>query len=184
MRIAVSGTHFSGKTTLINAISTKLRDYQIVEEPYYVLEESGYDFSDPPSIEDFEKQLECSTELIKNSPKKALFDRSPIDFLAYALVKAEEDNDQCDMELWQTQIENVISDIDVLIFLPIEYPDAIKLPRSQDQELRSLVDEKLKELILEDSLGFLKDTVILEVSGSVQKRIDLILKFLENSECK
>ena len=126
MRIAVSGTHFSGKTTLINALSTKLHGYEIFEEPYHVLEESGYDFSDPPSIEDFEKQLECSTELIKSSPKKTIFDRSPIDFLAYALVKSEEDHDQCDMESWQTQIENVISDIDVLIFLPIEYPDSIK----------------------------------------------------------
>ena len=180
MRIVVSGTHFSGKTTLINAISTKLRDYEIVEEPYAVLEESGYDFSDPPSIEDFKQQLKCSTELIMNSPKKAIFDRSPIDFLAYALVKAEEDHDQCDMESWQTKIETAISEIDILVFLPIEYPDAIQLPKSEDQKLRSLVDEKLKELILDDSLGFLKDTDVLEVSGSLQNRINLILKFLEN----
>ena len=179
MRIAVSGTHFSGKTTLISSVSDKLRDYQIFEEPYHLLEEDGYAFSDPPSIEDFEKQLECSIELIKSSPKNAIFDRSPFDFLAYALVIAEENHDHCDMETWQTQIEEIISHIDMLVFVPIEYPDSIKLPKSEDRELRYSIDEKIKELILEDSLGCLGDIAILEVSGTLQKRTDMVLNFLE-----
>ena len=55
MRIAFSGAHFTGKTSLIEALSKKFKSYEVFEEPYYVMEEDGYEFSDPPSVDDFEE---------------------------------------------------------------------------------------------------------------------------------
>ncbi len=181
MRIAISGTHFSGKTSLIEVLSSKLNRYEVFEEPYLILEESGYDFSDPPTIEDFEKQLECSVELIEEAPKNAIFDRSPFDFLAYAQVLSENSGDDLDLEAWSEQVEEALPQIDVLFFLPIESPDLIKVPRSEDSDLRYGVDEKLRELILEDSLGLLKDVTVFEVTGSLQKRADFICNVLNRS---
>lgn len=57
MRIAISGTHFSGKSTLVSSLLKQLPSYVSVGEPYHLLEEEGYGFSDPPSVEDFEQQL-------------------------------------------------------------------------------------------------------------------------------
>lgn len=43
MRIAVSGTHFSGKSTLIASLLKQLPQYAAVEEPYILLEEQRYE---------------------------------------------------------------------------------------------------------------------------------------------
>ena len=50
MRVAFSGTHRTGKTTLIKAVHSRVSRYDFVEEPYRLLEEEGYEFSDPPSF--------------------------------------------------------------------------------------------------------------------------------------
>lgn len=179
MRIAISGTHFSGKSTLVDFLSQKLTAYEVFEEPYFILEEAGIEFSDPPAIEDFEEQMECSVDLVKNSPESSLFDRSPIDFLAYAMAISELTNEDFDQDYWVSQIEDALSSIDVIVFTPIETPDRIKVPGSEDKELRSLVDEKLRELVLEDSLGLLKKIKTLEVHGSLDDRVKMVLQFLD-----
>lgn len=42
MRIAVSGAHQTGKTTLIEELSRALPSYGVVDEPYHLLEEEGH----------------------------------------------------------------------------------------------------------------------------------------------
>jgi predicted ATPase len=42
MRIAFSGSHRVGKSTLVDRIAEALPTYTAVEEPYYLLEEEGY----------------------------------------------------------------------------------------------------------------------------------------------
>ena len=51
MRIAVSGTHCSGKSTLLQDFAAAHRDYESVPEPYELLDEP-----------DFRRQLELSVE--------------------------------------------------------------------------------------------------------------------------
>ena len=57
-----------------------MRGYEYFDEPYWILTELGRHFSDPPTIDEFEDQLDYSIQLIKSSSHNALFDRSPIDF--------------------------------------------------------------------------------------------------------
>ena len=47
MRIAVSGTHRAGKSTLVRDLADQLRGYRVVDERYRLLEEEGFEFSDP-----------------------------------------------------------------------------------------------------------------------------------------
>ena len=54
MKIAISGAHHTGKTTLGNQMSTLLTGYSFLEEPYYQLLEDGYEFCAKPSVEDYE----------------------------------------------------------------------------------------------------------------------------------
>ena len=82
MRIAVTGTHLVGKSTLIELVGERLPDYRTIDEPYLLLEEEGYEFASPPSLEDFMEQLRRSMELIEEEDaRNVLFDCRPLDFL-------------------------------------------------------------------------------------------------------
>ena len=168
MRIAISGAHFSGKSTLIAALLKQLPNYTSIDEPYFLLEEEGYEFSNPPSLEDFERQLKHSIAEIKKSGKNTIFDRCPFDCLAYALAVDE----SLDMDDWTQMIEGAIGRLDLIVFVPIE--KRILVPASEDLKLRRDVDELLQEMLLEDSLGILGDTEVLEITGSLSKRVEML----------
>lgn len=182
MRIAVSGTHYAGKSTLIKYFLEQFPEYESFDEPYWILEESGHEFSNPPAIEEYEEQLDFSLSLIKKSTGNTLFDRSPVDFLSYAFVTARENGEEFDTDSWVSKIEEGLSQIDLVLFLPVEDPDIIRVPRSEDQSLRLMVDEKLKELILDDSLGLMQDIDVLEVTGTIQERMRKIRTFLTKAK--
>lgn len=169
MRIAISGTHFSGKSTLIATLLKQFPNFTSVEEPYVLLEEQGYEFSNPPSIEDFEQQLEFSVRSIMESQKNTLFDRCPLDCLAYALALGE-----VDVDSWIQKMDSAIQLLDLIFFLPIEDRNRIPIPVSEDLKLRKKVDENLQDILLNDSLGTLKDIEIIEVMGSVEKRVRMV----------
>lgn len=181
MRIAFSGTHYSGKSALIQALQAEMQGYECFEEPYWILTELGRHFSDPPTIDEYEDQLEYLINLIKESSYNALFDRSPIDFLGYALAVAEENSEEFNNEKWESQIAKILPSLDLIVYLPLEDPDRIPVPASEDKYFRKLVDEKLRELIREDSREIL-NTKVLEVSGTIRERIMKIKKFLRYDE--
>ncbi|HEY5235741.1 MAG TPA: AAA family ATPase [Rhabdochlamydiaceae bacterium] len=174
MRIAISGAHFSGKSTLIASLLEQLPDYTSIDEPYLLLEEEGYEFSNPPTLEDFERQFERSITLIKESGDNTIFDRCPLDFLAYALVTAEVSSleESVDPEEWIQRMDDAVQHLDLIVFVPIE--KRIPVPDSEDLKLRLSVHEKLQEMILEDSLGILGKIEVLEVSGTLGKRVEMV----------
>jgi hypothetical protein len=176
MRIAISGTHFSGKSSLVEALSQALPQYTTIDEPYHLLQEEGYEFAEMPSIEDFELQLERSIESMDEIAPNIIFDRCPADILGYLL--SHTDIEAFDLEEWLPRVQTAIRKLDLLVFLPIEEPDRIVLPLSQDAAYRQRVDEKLKEMILENSFDLEVD--VLEVTGSPKTRVELVLAHIHN----
>lgn len=83
MRIAVSGAHRVGKTTLVETLGRSFPEYELFDEPYYVLEERGHHSSVFPSIQDFKLQFECSVRQLKDSDQNSIIDRCPLDIVAY-----------------------------------------------------------------------------------------------------
>jgi AAA domain len=53
MRVGISGAHGTGKTTLAEALCARLPGHVAADEPYYLLEEQGYEFGLPPSPVDY-----------------------------------------------------------------------------------------------------------------------------------
>jgi predicted ATPase len=177
MRIAISGTHFSGKSSLVQALSEALPQFTIVEEPYHLLQEEGHEFAELPSIEDFELQLERAIEnLDENAPKNVIFDRCPADILGYLLSHI--DVEAFNLEEWLPRVQTAIKKLNLIVFLPIEEPDRIVLPLSQDAAYRQRVDEKLREILQEDILDI--DVDVLEVSGNLQTRVERVLAHIPN----
>jgi hypothetical protein len=174
MRVAVTGTHGIGKTTLIEDFVETHRDYEREEEPYWGLAQQGVAFADGASLPDLEEQLVASAELIlaRAGDANVVFDRCPIDFIAYAEVVGEQQGiDWAPSGKVLRRIEQALAALDLLVFIPLTRPDeisiAIELPK-----LRAKVDARLKSILRDDALGVLEGTGlrVVEISGSRPQR--------------
>jgi hypothetical protein len=163
VRIAFSGAHRVGKSTLIEAIADALGGYTTVDEPYHLLEEDGYEFAHPPSREDFEAQLERSLAALEEGEQDVLFDRCPLDLVAYLTI----DDDEFDPEPLLPRIRTAMGTLDLVVYVPIE--GRVAVPSEEDADYRRAVDDKLRGLLVDDVLGLEMD--ILTVGGDLQSRI-------------
>ncbi|MEP7274548.1 MAG: hypothetical protein ABI882_23865, partial [Acidobacteriota bacterium] len=67
MRVAISGTHSCGKSTLVDEFLLVHPDFTHEPEPYTVLEEDyGEVFAAEPSPEDFFRQLEFNIDRLRS----------------------------------------------------------------------------------------------------------------------
>jgi len=152
--------------------------YTAVDEPYHLMEEDGHEFSHPPSIEDFEAQLERSIDELGEAGGEALFDRCPLDFLAYIAV--HDDAESFDVQAWLPRIRDALETLDLVVYVPIEERDRVAASMSDDDaEMRTAVDEKLRELLVDDpySLGM----SVVEVSGNLQSRVRAVQQQLRQT---
>lgn len=179
MRIAVSGAHRTGKTTLIEELSRALPAYAVVDEPYHLLEEEGHDFAETPCLEDFELQLERSLACIAGSGEDCLFDRCPADLLAYLITHRESDG--FDARRWVSRARNAMRRLDLIVLVPVENPDrVVSGPEEDDWRLR--VDEELQEILLADRWDF--GVEVVEVTGSPRERARQVLAHVADSPAR
>jgi len=180
MRIAVTGTHRVGKSTLIEELGERLPDHRLIDEPYALLEEEGYEFVSPPSLEDFLEQLRRSTELLLDEERansNVLFDRCPLDFLGYLL--AHEDADAFDLEDWLPRARSATQTLDLIVFVPIDEAARIKLPTHEDLFQREQVNEKLAWMTLDDPFDL--GVEVLTVQGRRTERVAQVLRRIARS---
>ena len=171
MKIAFSGAHQTGKTTLIGELAELLTSFIPCDEPYHQLEEEGHVFSEPPALEDYEAQLERAIHSLVGSTGNCLFDRCPFDLLAYLL--SIEESDRFDLNRWMPGVQDAMQQIDLIVFVPVEEPDRIAVGGSDHEALRLRVDEVLREIVLDDqwALGI----PAIEVTGSSGERARQVL---------
>jgi len=171
VRIAFSGSHRVGKSTLVERIAERLRGYTTVDEPYHLLEDDGYEFADPPSLEDFEAQLARSLAALDDAGSDVLFDRCPVDVLAYLLE--HDDANAVDPDRWLEKVRDAVDTLDLLVFVPIEEPDRIALAPHEDARHRRAVHDRLHDLLIDEALGV--DIEVLTVGGDARARIDRVM---------
>jgi hypothetical protein len=152
VRIALSGTHCTGKSTLAEDFVAAHPEYVHEPEPYEWLVEW---YGERP---DFERQLEFSVERWRGHARGAnvIVERSPLDFLAYMRV-----GDGPLFELAARGMEHV----DLLVLLPIE---EIEAPEDEDPELREAMHEQLLELVAA------WDGRTLELHGDRRRRLEAL----------
>jgi predicted ATPase len=168
MRIAVSGTHGVGKSTLIDEFLRVHPEFVYEPEPYAVLvEDYGEVFSAEPCVEDFLRQLEFNLERLgqHDARENVIYERCPLDFLAY--LRALDANVS---ETLRQQISDAMQHLDVIVYLPLD--DA-----SGDDEfpkLRRAVDRHLSEILTSASV------VVIEAAGSTTQRLRTVENALIN----
>lgn len=127
MRIAISGTHRTGKSTLAEDLTALLRDHILIGEPYHDMAEDGYPFSHPPSLDDFEAQLEHSLVSVTDRAPNVLFDRCPVDFLGY--LATHDDAGRFDVDAWLPRVRAAVRTLDWSCSPPSKPSTASCLPR-------------------------------------------------------
>jgi len=173
MRIAVTGTHGSGKTTLVEDFAAAAPGYELVPEPYWLLVQQGVVFADGPDVAGLEEQLKQSCALLlASSGPDVIFDRCPLDLLAYLdVVSAAEGFEWSPDGKLLKRIEDALATLDLVAFVPLRRPDEITVA-IEYPKLRARVDARLKTMLREDDLGLLADGPrIVEVTGTRQQRV-------------
>jgi hypothetical protein len=178
MRIAVSGAHATGKSTLLGALAATLPNHRISDELYFDLLGAGEVFPNHPGADEYEFLLDRSIEqLLAPLGPNALFDRAPVDYFAYQLAVAGAA--RTDGSQWHRMIAALTS-LDLLVFLPIQDPDPFFCPPSEQPRLRSRVDALLHDILL-GSAGAMP-VPVLEVTGSVEDRLAQVLARIGRSK--
>ena len=178
MRVGISGTHGTGKTTLAEALASRLPGHVTAEEPYYLLEGEGYEFGVPPSAEDYRVMLTRSVLSLSSTPVRrgVIFDRTPLDYLAY-LVAAGFDPAAA---AGPAALRAAFMSLDLLVITPITAETERVLPAAELPGLRAEMNDALLELAYGDPLDALSEVPVVELGGPLDGRPDAVLAALRD----
>lgn len=172
MRIAICGSHATGKSTLLHELKRVRPDFTLIEEPYYRLVDAGHVFNHPPSIEDFEQLFDHAIATSHASHTHSVaFDRSPADYLAY-LTALQPDTTLAERV---ALTHDALATLDLVVFVPIEKRDVIET--TEMPKLRRRVDALLREMLVEQTWGFV--VPVLEVCGTPYERAQMVTDYLD-----
>ena len=168
LRIAVSGTHGVGKSTLIDEFLRVHPDFVHEPEPYTVLvEDFGEEFSEEPNAEDLRRQLEFNIDRLRqHTPEeKVIYERCPVDFLAYIDVL-----EPGSVDALLGPISEAMHNLDLIVYLPLEDGQTIE---SEYPKLQKAVDRRLTKMLLDDDLGIISTRVV-QAKGSTAQRLRVV----------
>lgn len=187
MRIAVSGTHCMGKSTFIDDFIKVHPDYRVESEPYYKLqEESAVELSLEPSLDSLVEQLECSITQVEqcHNDQNVIFDRCPVDFIAYALCALHEESiDIHDNEISESfsEVKEALDSLDLIVFLPITPEHSIEYTED-NPAYRKLADHYFKKIYRDDFYDLFpkyNHPKIIELWGDRATRMKTIQSYLK-----
>ena len=143
MRIVVSGTHASGKSTLVSDFSSGHPEYAVLGDPFDELLDE-FDAAGPAL---FLRQLRiAASRLAAGDEPQLIAERGPLDFLAYLLAWRELGRGGIGSEAIASAARNAaaaMEAVDLLILLPAA---GIRVPEDEDPELREAMQDQLYEL--------------------------------------
>ena len=96
--------------------------------------------------------------------------------MAYARCVA--DAESFDVRVWLPQLREAASALDLIFFLSIEH--RIPVPQSVDDDFRIAVDEKLREILLDNPFDL--EMMVLEIIGTREERVQQVLERLSYPE--
>jgi AAA domain len=180
MRVGISGTHGTGKTTLAQALCARLPGHVAADEPYYLLEAEGYEFGFPPSAEDYRALLARSVRSISSPPLRpgVVFDRTPLDYLAYLAATGAD----LPGEAGAAALRPAFASLDLLAITLITPETEQVLPAAELPRLRAEMNDALLELVYADPLDAWEDIPVLELSGPLDGRLDAVLAALDQTK--
>ena len=170
MRIAVSGTHGVGKTTLIEQFLRVHPEFVHEPEPYVLLaDDYGEEFSAEPCVEDFLRQLEFNLERLGQhaAVENVIYERCPLDFLAYLNVL-----DASSTKTLTNRVSEAMQQLDLIVYLPLDDAPA----NDEFPKLRKAMDQQLSELLTTANI------TVVEATGTTAQRLRTINQWISNTQ--
>ena len=174
MRIAVSGTHGVGKSTLIDEFLRAHPEFTHEPEPYTVMvEDRGEEFSEEPNVDDFRRQLEFNIVRLQElaAETNVIYERCPVDFLAYVDAL-----DPASIDPLLVAVATAMQNLDLIVYLPLAIDQTLQ---SEYPKLQKAVDRRLSAMLLDDELGIITTRVV-EAKGSTAQRLRVVEAALMN----
>jgi len=175
MRIAVSGTHCSGKSTLVEEFLLQHHSYEHEPEAYEALHELSDAFPEP-TAESFFAQLAYHVNRLHlyRQGDRVIFERSPFDYVAYLAAFSSLKRSSADSYLAKQSVSiarDAVRLLDMIVFLPGSEIDAVS--DDEDPTLRDAVDTILEDYLINDALGVLgaSGPYVVQLTGSINARL-------------
>lgn len=186
LKIAFTGSHCTGKTTLLNDIKNALPSEIIVNSVTEVARkiiEKGYPLNMDATIDSYVHYINDQLEEEKNKMNKCdvfISDRTLLDPVAYAMVNSKLPRPYIpqyfiDMmkNVWLMEKGNY----DFYVYFPVEFDLEMDGIRPFDENYRREVDETIEVLLKENGIKYIK------ITGNREKRKKYLLTLIKNSLC-
>ena len=195
MRIAISGSHSLGKSTIVNDWMAQHPGFLREEEPYRALGLYG-----PYEIlfRDASTKLHNGIQLFYNISRihrygnftdDVIFDRAPVDYLAYSQYTANQGSTDIDAAFVESMVPAVresLDHLDILAFVPRseDWPVAMEDDgiRPVDYAYRDEVDAIFKEIYREGRFQVFPEKnspLLVELAGSRETRLSQLQEAID-----
>jgi thymidylate kinase len=159
-KVAVTGAHGTGKTTLISAVFNRLKpEFDVTltaEVPRLFIE----DFGDPTFFQRgnnsfarqtmiLARQIELESHLAQRGHQIILCDRTVVDHWAYTETLFPIDVKTIEGRGWRDMVKRWLDSYKIIVGLPIEFPIELDNVREADEQFQHEIDQKIAALYLE-----------------------------------
>lgn len=187
MRVAVSGSHSTGKSTLIAAFVARCPQYIYEPEAFELLgDDITLTSSEGPDSEGLSALLEYTIPVLASHRQGAsvIFERCPVDYLAYAAATrsmvASERGDFLRVHL--PEVRASISNLDLIVLLPVSSEGPIAARPGENEFFRTRVEDNLRCLLIDDDYDLLQGRdapLVLELSPSPDRQLAELMRQAE-----
>ncbi|MEM9593731.1 MAG: AAA family ATPase [Acidobacteriota bacterium] len=157
VRIAVSGSHSTGKSTLVARFLEQRPGYLSEPEAFEVLGDDITLTSQGPDAEGLADLLGYSISVVESHAPGAavILERSPVDYLAYAAASEALTADEGEGFVLQhlPAVRDSVRGLDLIVMLPVGGAEYVPARPGEDEGFRLRVDECLRRLLVDDDLG-------------------------------
>lgn len=172
MKIALSGAHSQGKTTLLNELvkDGRMQGYACVPSPTRILAAEGFSINESGNAKTQSMIMVQHFKNVTTFNLNALYDRCALDGLAYSMFF---EKDLRDNKLWDIAVsvfEYTINQYDYIFYIEPELSLKDDGTRSVDYNFFNTVVNNFENIIKIYNLN------VVRVKGTVQQRVDLIMK--------
>lgn len=183
-RIAISGSHGVGKTTLLDALNDKLgAKMHLIGNIMRTLAAEGYPVGSSTTPDTLTAYLLRQCEQERRAPMDihVFSDRVLTDGLAYILAAIDDRIASYSWGVGELKILEAaarlhISKYDYHVILPVEFSlvpgDTL---HRHGEEFRLKVEQRLRNIVANDW-----PIPVIEIRGSVEKRVDMLTKLVES----
>ena len=185
MRVAVSGSHSTGKSMLIAAFLERRPEYVYEPEAYEALaDDIALTSSEGPTPEGLELLLQYTVSAVASHAAGTcvVFERSPVDYLAYAAASRRTWSSRSVagfLNRYVPVVREAVRSLDLIALLPVSSVGPIASRADEDERFRKRVDERLRRALIDDDYDLFGDSrpLVVEISPLPERQVAELLRF-------